>query len=283
MEVILHDSAGSFLNIVRPMLEAEEAAYSLMYGLALRLQREPTYYGSLPLLATVHDEEGLALAAVMTPPHRLLVGSERSTVKAPAKALLRRIIDDGWQVPGVLGPAPIIADVVVAWQAVTGGQAEVAMRQRVFELFKVIPPPPAPGRLRPASPADVNLVARWVLAFQDEALAETTTLEKAHKYARDRIAEGSLFVWAVGGHPVSMAVSTRPTPNGISIGMVYTPPEQRRRGYASNCVARLSQHLLDAGYGFCALFTDLANPTSNRIYQALGYRAVCDFDAYRLE
>jgi predicted GNAT family acetyltransferase len=67
-----------------------------------------------------------------------------------------------------------------------------------------------------------------------------------------------------------------PTPNGIRINAVYTPPEFRRRGYASACVAEVSQRMLDSGRKFCFLFTDLANPTSNKIYKAIGYRHVAD-------
>ena len=79
------------------------------------------------------------------------------------------------------------------------------------------------------------------------------------------------------GRMVSMAIWTGLTPHGVRIGMVYTPPQFRGRGYASNCVAALTRRLLDSGRSFCFLFTDLANPTSNKIYQAIGYRHVCDF------
>jgi predicted GNAT family acetyltransferase len=67
----------------------------------------------------------------------------------------------------------------------------------------------------------------------------------------------------------------------MRIGPVYTPPALRKRGYASALTAALSQELLDSGRKFCFLFTDLANPTSNRIYQQIGYQAVCDVDEYR--
>jgi predicted GNAT family acetyltransferase len=91
--------------------------------------------------------------------------------------------------------------------------------------------------------------------------------------------ERRLFVWCdpAPGRIVSMAIWTGLTPHGVRIGMVYTPPEFRGRGYASNCVAALTQRLLDSGRTFCFLFTDLANPTSNKIYRAIGYRHVCDF------
>ena len=86
-------------------------------------------------------------------------------------------------------------------------------------------------------------------------------------------------VWD-NGQPVAMAAKVRPTRNGMTISLVYTPPEQRRHGYATACVAALSQQLLDEGWQFCTLFTDLANPTSNSIYQKIGYQPVADFNDY---
>jgi predicted GNAT family acetyltransferase len=70
------------------------------------------------------------------------------------------------------------------------------------------------------------------------------------------------------------------TPNGARIGPIYTPPELRRRGYASALTADLTQMLLYRGSRFCFLFTDLANPTSNSIYQQIGYRPVADVDQW---
>jgi predicted GNAT family acetyltransferase len=89
------------------------------------------------------------------------------------------------------------------------------------------------------------------------------------------IEEGRLFFWDDSG-PVSMAGLTRPTPHGISVSFVYTPPELRGRGYASAVVGRLSQRCLEEGRDFCTLYTDLSNPTSNSIYQRIGYRALAD-------
>jgi hypothetical protein len=55
---------------------------------------------------------------------------------------------------------------------------------------------------------------------------------------------------------------------------VYTPREHRRRGYATALVAEQSSWLLQSGHRACFLFTDLANPTSNAIYERIGYRRV---------
>jgi hypothetical protein len=73
-----------------------------------------------------------------------------------------------------------------------------------------------------------------------------------------------------------MAGSSRGPTNGATVSVVYTPARNRRHGYASACVAALSQSLLDDGYRFCTLYTDLSNPTSNKIYQNVGYRPIED-------
>jgi predicted GNAT family acetyltransferase len=73
-----------------------------------------------------------------------------------------------------------------------------------------------------------------------------------------------------------MAGYTREMQSVIGVAFVYTPPYERRKGYASSIVAQISQLALDKGFTKCALYTDLANPTSNNIYQKIGYRPICD-------
>ncbi|GAC1375090.1 MAG: hypothetical protein NVSMB32_18100 [Actinomycetota bacterium] len=91
-----------------------------------------------------------------------------------------------------------------------------------------------------------------------------------------------MYLWDNAG-PVSMAATGGPTPHGGRVYAVYTPPEHRGRGYASACVAAVSQHMLNRGLRYCFLFTDLANPIANHIYQEIGYRPVAPFDWYRFE
>ncbi len=93
----------------------------------------------------------------------------------------------------------------------------------------------------------------------------------------------TMYLWENRDRVVSMAGASGETPNGIRIGPVYTPPELRGRGYASALTAAVSQHQLDSGRRFCFLFTDLANPTSNKIYRAIGYEPVTDVDQYAFE
>ena len=124
--------------------------------------------------------------------------------------------------------------------------------------------------------ADCDLVVRWTTEFWKEIDEHAAGLPQT---MRRRIMQRQVFLWLDPG-PVCMAGFTGPTPNGIRIGVVYTPPERRRHGYATALTAALSQHLLDTGRRYCYLFTDVANTTSNGIYQKIGYKPVCDYQQF---
>jgi predicted GNAT family acetyltransferase len=276
-----YPDASAFLARTQKALEADEAANGLMLGICLRLEQFPERIKTPPYFATVEDERGLAFAALMTPPHNLVAYGCRGDLDRPAELVVQNLLARGWSVPGVLGPLDAARAFAVAWARVSGGRAEEGMSQRVYALREVIPPRPVPGQLRAATREDVALVAQWTVGFHVDIFGTPQELAEAEESAERKILDGDLYLWE-DQRPVSMAGRTRPTAHGISVGPVYTPPEFRKRGYATACVAALSQELLAAGYEFCALFTDLSNPTSNHIYTSIGYRPVCDYQEYVL-
>jgi uncharacterized protein len=196
-------------------------------------------------------------------------------------ALVSALVANRWQPPGVTAPRRLSEQFARAWSCSSGLAARAGMQMRIYELRSLNPIPDCPGRLQRASESDIETVAAWRHAFLSEAL-EGSGQEAANKITVNRIAAGEVFLWDDDG-PVSMAVRTRPTRHGTSVGGVYTPPEKRRRGYATACVAALSRLILDSGKSFCSLFTDLANPTSNAIYMKIGYRPLEDFATYHFE
>jgi len=162
------------------------------------------------------------------------------------------------------------------------GACSKGVAERIYQLDAVTPVVGVPGALRRATEADRALAVAWAVAFQREALGDDDP-RTAARMVDARLgggADSGLYVWD-DGQPVSLAGYSGPTPHGIRVGPVYTPPAHRGKGYASACVAALSQLLLDGGRAHCFLFTDLGNPTSNHIYQAIGYQPVCDVDEYR--
>ncbi|MCB0061747.1 MAG: GNAT family N-acetyltransferase [Caldilineaceae bacterium] len=281
-----YPTATLFLAKMRPLLEADEAANGLMLGLALRVEGDPHAFGKAdPYFATVDDTDGPIAAALMTPPHGVILYCTRPAddvcVTAALQLIAENLRDNSWALPTVNGPSAIAERFAQTWSALVDVPYERAMATRVFKLLEVRHPPYSAGRLRPATAADQALAVQWMRAFSQEAEHNTDLdEEQLQKSIQEKIADLHLFFWE-DGERVSMVGLTRPTARGIAIGPVYTPPEYRGRGYASSAVAHLSQAMLDAGKEFCALFTDLANPTSNHIYQAIGYQALVDFQVYR--
>jgi predicted GNAT family acetyltransferase len=157
------------------------------------------------------------------------------------------------------------------------------MRQRIYRLTQVRPVVGVPGRARAATEDDRALLVSWVRAFAEESFREAplrSAEETVEARLRDRI--GGFVVWE-DEEPVSVAGWGGLTPNGVRIGPVYTPPERRRHGYASALTAAVSAQQLELGRRFCFLYTDVENPTSNRIYTDIGYLPVCDSIDYAFE
>lgn len=279
MVMTTYPKASLFLAKTQAHLLAKEAANSLILGICLRLDRFPERVETPPYLATVENEGQLILAAVMTPPHPLVIASDQTDLGQASQLILQSLLAGHWPLPGLLGPLEVAKQFVMTWAELSGGRYEINQQERLHKLRTVTPPPPTSGQLRVAVIDDLECLVEWTLAFQKEALGQEGGPETGQTVVQ-KIKDGDIYIWEDEG-PVCMAAKTRPTFNGIAVGPVYTSPEQRGRGYATACVASLSQLLLEAGWQFCTLFTDLANPTANNIYQRIGYEPVCDFTAYR--
>ncbi|MDQ4077975.1 MAG: GNAT family N-acetyltransferase [Chloroflexota bacterium] len=276
MKIHHFEDPARFRDRVEPYLLQHEAHHNLFFGILHSLIHQPERYDVAPHLLTVEDEAGEGIGvALMTPPHKLLLS--KVTDFEALSLIAQTLHEQGVHLPGVLGPTDEARAFAERWQQLTGTSYHLDISQRIYQLEAVEPVPMAPGYLRPATAADRDLLVRWAAAFTEDAFGS------AEGYDAERTVDGYLryrtaYIWE-DGEPVSMAVAHGPTPNGIRVSFVYTPPEQRRKGYATACVATLSQRLLDQGRRYCFLFTDLANPTSNHIYQEIGYRPVCDVDA----
>lgn len=272
MDIVQVADAVEWLERAGPLLLADEARHNLILGLAGAVREHPDVYPDHALWL-VEDGGAPVGAALRTRPYNLVLaqGTE-SAVEALAH------LDEA--LPGVVGARPEVDRFVAA----RGVAAEPRVRQGVYALEVVLPPPRPSGAPRVAAPGDEALLIEWMRAFGVEALAEEEPDEErlAHM-VEHRLAEprAGFALWEDGGEPVSLVGWGGPTPTGIRIGPVYTRPEHRGRGYASALTAYVSQEQLASGRSFCFLYTDLANPTSNKIYVAIGYERICDSVEYR--
>lgn len=280
MDVSRLDSAAAFLERATPFLLEREAQNNLILGITGELARGESRYDPPLYFATVEQRDAVVAAALRCPPHGLLL-----TVAPPvAVDLLATSIHALYpSLPSVFGPPETSRAFAETWQRLTGQTAMPVIAQRIYQLEAVTPIRPVPGKMRRATTDDRELLTQWFAAFDAETSGERDE-ERAGRMVEATFASSTraVYIWE-DGQSVSMAEYAGPTPNGIRVGRVYTPPRFRGNGYASACVAALSRHLLDSGYRYCFLFTDLANPTSNRIYQRIGYRPVADADEYVFE
>jgi len=281
LSVDRHHDAGPFLDRVGGFLGRREAEHNLLFGILDSLRRDASISDGPPILAEVREGDEIVALAIRTPPRNLVLSE--CDEPAAVDALVDDLVAAGDTVPGALGPVEAIRRFAERWTAATGQPHRRQLSERAFRLTRVIPPPPPPGQMRIAGAADFRLLVDWLLAFTAEALPEEDNDPAAAERAVSRWLYDGLkraYLWEIDGRPVSLAGVGGRTPHGTRVGPVYTPPEHRRRGYAGALVAAASQAQLDEGLQFCFLFTDLANPTSNHVYQAIGYEPVTDIDVY---
>ena len=280
MRIERHDDPARFFTLVAPFLERREAEHNLQLGFRARLEADRHAFGPRdPLLYAALDDAGdVAAVATQTPPFGLVL----SNVDDPAivDALAERLAADEAELPTALGPVEAVRGFAERWARLTGVTASVHIEERIYEATEVVHPEGVGGAMRRYTAADRPLAIDWMGAFFAEAMPDSPE-GRVEQFVDDRAGGiGSLVLWENDGEVVSIAGHAGETPNGSRVGPVYTPPELRGHGYASALTAALTEELL-ARRRFCFLFTDLANPTSNSIYQRIGYRAVTDITLWR--
>jgi GNAT superfamily N-acetyltransferase len=273
--ILRHTDGRSFLDAAASFLLRAEASNNLILGIAPTIAEVPPHGPSRPYLATVEVDSETVGCAARTPPHKLVM---TPLPVAAVNALASDVADFYGSLPGIFGPEPTAALFAERWRTRTGDVVRRGIRNRIYEIERVLPASGMPpGNMRLARKGERELVSAWIADFSREAVPSEPL--HAAEVAADRIDRGSLFLWE-NTQPVSMASWSGKTPNGARLNLVYTPPAFRGHGYASACVRALTSHLLTQENRFCFLFADLANPTSNRIYQRIGYRSVCEMTHY---
>ncbi|QES57184.1 GNAT family N-acetyltransferase [Streptomyces venezuelae] len=262
----------AYLAAAGPAAAALPVSNTLLLTVADGLRRRGTdaYGDGAPFFGWWTGADGAVAGGLLcTPPYPVVLGVlPGEAVRALGAALAGEPLLAGAHGFNARRPdADVLAE---AW----GRPTRIAEELRLYRLAGLVPPDPAPaGRARPASVADLPLLLEWVTAFNTEVNVPGTASEAR---LRDRISYGGVRLWEHAGVPVSLAGFSRPIGSASRVGPVYTPPEHRGRGYAAGVTHAVSEAAYAAGAGEVLLFTDLANPTSNGVYQRLGYTPVED-------
>ncbi len=263
MQVRRFSDARSYVDRAAPWLLRREAENGLFLGVATALlgphRFEPPIY-----LAVLEEAGQVVGCAFRTPPFHPALTRLPPDAIAPLVEDMASVYE---RLPGVQGPESEARAFAAAWCRRKGCTSTVAFELCLHVLRAVRRPArPASGLLRRADAQDLGLVRAWAAAF----VAETGVETPAEDYGEHLLQAGGLYLWE-DGRPRCMIGVNRTSPRGATIGIVYTPPAQRGRGYAGTAVAAVAQRLLDAGRSFCTLYADQANRTSNSVYRAVGF------------
>ncbi len=267
MNIVRHKDAAAFLAATEPWLLADEPANNLLLGVARRQRAHESSSGAY--WASIERAGRVVGCALRTPPYPLVLSRLPIEAVGPLVSDVRGVYAT---LPGVNGPRAEAEALADRWCRERAIEWRVRIELRAHVLTSVNTELAAPpGGLRLAQPADTALIEEWVRGFIEDAGMRGEPVEATARF----LESGRLHVWDDAG-PKCMAAAARETPRGISINAVYTPPAQRRKGYATATVAELSRRLLAEGKAFCCLYTDVANATSNAIYERIGYRPIRD-------
>jgi uncharacterized protein len=270
MEVVTHELAEGFLERASPLLLQSESEQNLPLGVALQEVGAPAREGRL--FATLEAGGSVTGVVVWTAPYSTILGTKSA---ADAALVGAWAAERGLALSGVHGSR----DAAEAFATAFAPRARKTWRlhhgENVYEVRGVIVPPAPPGTFREAASRDVERVAAWIADFTSELSLGSISAEGARRAASGRIERGNLFVWD-DGELRTIAGLARPTPHGIAINYVFTPVEERGKGYAKACVAALSLRELERGKRAVCLHADSANPVSNQVYRSIGFVKIAD-------
>jgi predicted GNAT family acetyltransferase len=276
MEARFHDDPAAFWAVTRHLYEAEPVRHTTVLSVVDAVLNAPQENAAPLLLVTVHDDAGsLCSAALRTPPWPMALSGVRiDDVPLLVKELLHRHPE----LDSVMGPRDVAEAFAAAWATARDRTVRTILDLRLYRLGELVVPE-VDGQARFATEADLAVVAEHWFEFSLEANAHRrTTRAEALDAVRRQIALGGAFaLWEVDGLVVSSAGVKIPNSGASRIGPVYTPPAHRRRGFAAAATAAAARWAHQAGASAVLLYTDLANPTSNGVYQRIGFRPVSDY------
>jgi GNAT superfamily N-acetyltransferase len=295
MELRFFDDPAEFLDVAGNHLALQPVLSTVVAGVASRIRDQRAAGVAWPegvpcWFAAFVDRVDVVATAMRTAPFGEFPAYLMPMSDDAAVLLARTLLDRDEPVLGANGALPTVQVFCEEMADATGKRAVVGQHTRLFELGELKEPARVPGRLRPATVDEQPLVAGWYEAFMADADEQAGRAPGVSPHEapeadelRRRIEGGRIFLWEdAAGAPVHLTTASPPSYGVSRVGPVYTPREQRGRGYASQAVYQVSAFLRDRGERAC-LFTDQANPTSNKIYEALGYERLVDMANLRVE
>lgn len=283
MTVTWHTDAAAFREAVWELLLANEAEHNLLID---SVRAAVDQGAAMEWMAVVRDETAVRLIALRRPPYHLVACEPAGPCPAASEALCRSLASafPAAAFPGVIAPAGLAERLAKGMASRIGRQPRRTHEMSVLTLRQPAPLSEPDGRFRQAADSDRLLLAAWHTAFGRECRVGGRNAGASLAHVDALLRAGRQFVWENGaGVPVSMAEYGRDLPHGMAVAAVYTPPEERGRGYATALVTALCRRVLAMGKAYVCLFVDDRNPISNHVYEKIGFRRAGTQEEWGLE
>jgi len=288
-KIVKKSSAAALLDVTKSLLLATGARGVYALGTLENLSRDLDLFGKNyedHFFATIESEKEIVAISFILPPctalhSNLFCFSQNPPFAQDIISSLANFLYLNWKrdiLGGIFSECGLAEKFAEVWISLTGKQISGRSHQAMYTLSKVLIQPSTSGSLKSATPSDYEMLLKWSIDFYSGHLDTFTESDKER--LQKKISQGNIFLWVTEeGIPVSMTGTPRKTETSVYIGSVYTPMEFRKRGYATSLVAAVCQKCLNEGFEMCTLFAEMENPTSNKIYQNIGFEKVCEFMA----
>jgi len=284
-----YSDVNEFYDLCYSFLIKHEAENNLIFGILDALKVDIHAYDPThdPVLILIYDNSEIVLASIRTPPYNQII-SVTDQIES-ITVLVDLLIRYNHEIPGIHGfkkGAQVFAEL---WKAKKGKNPVLYMNERIYQLKEVNQRIQDRFLFENASEGVKELLIKWGKHFVKEIHINAPPeqldriVQRMEVIIPKSIQKKNIFILKAHGTIVSIARASRGTPNGQAITLVYTPPQYRHQGYATELVAKLCTIVLKSDKKFCYLYTDLSNPTSNSVYIKVGFQPVIDVDEYRFE
>ena len=277
MTIIEYTNPSEFLDILETAFSAPYEN-ELMIGLTSTLISNPAHYKTTPILASIKTQQQKPVVLFLTHPWPIILYAEHTLDSNSIDIIINFLNKKRINVSGINAKSDISPLFSQQWIQNRGCHSKQKMKMTVYTLKKIQKICPCNGKFIKADKTHVSQLNHWAKQFHKEMKLDHESDKYIREHVQYMIESGNAFLWIQDEHPVCMTFRERPHNKGFSIGYVYTPKEERQKGYATSLVHAVCTQSFNESYQYSVLFADKQNPISNHIYKSIGFKEICDYE-----